>query len=148
MAVTMQAQRETPPDMQCKDKFLVQSVVAPPGSSTKEVSQDLVRILYGCFCTKLMLFADLNFRYLLDYFQPLAFESCCVYFVSEFLILSLCMQFNKELGNEIHEAKLKVLYVSPPQPPSPITESNEEEEDKVGPVVDNGDRHFPPNELV
>ena len=58
------------------------------------------------------------------------------------------MQFNKELGNEIHEAKLKVLYVSPPQPPSPITESNEEEEDKVGPVVDNGDRHFPPNEPV
>lgn len=95
VTVTMQAQRETPPDMQCKDKFLVQSVVAPPGSSTKEVSQDL---------------------------------------------------FNKELGNEIHEAKLKVLYVSPPQPPSPITESNEEEEDKVGPVVDNGDRHFPPNE--
>ena len=27
--VTMQAQREAPPDMQCKDKFLVQSVVLP-----------------------------------------------------------------------------------------------------------------------
>lgn len=74
-------------------------------------------------------------RYLLDYLPAL-------------LILLVWMQFNKELGHEIHEAKLKVLYVSPPQPPSPITESNEEEEDKVGPVVDNGDRHFPPNEPV
>lgn len=51
LAVTMQAQRETPPDMQCKDKFLVQSVIAPPGSSTKEVSQDLVQILCGYFIT-------------------------------------------------------------------------------------------------
>jgi len=35
--VTMQAQREAPPDMQCKDKFLVQSVIAPVGSSPKEL---------------------------------------------------------------------------------------------------------------
>jgi hypothetical protein len=33
----MQAQREAPPDMQCKDKFLVQSVIAPVGSSPKEL---------------------------------------------------------------------------------------------------------------
>lgn len=39
----MQAQREAPPDMQCKDKFLVQSVIAPFGSSAKDVSQELVR---------------------------------------------------------------------------------------------------------
>jgi hypothetical protein len=38
-SVTMQAQREAPPDMQCKDKFLVQSVIAP---SSKEVSQEMV----------------------------------------------------------------------------------------------------------
>jgi len=41
-AVTMQAQREAPPDMQCKDKFLVQSVIAPPGTLAKDVTQDLV----------------------------------------------------------------------------------------------------------
>ncbi|CAK9210045.1 unnamed protein product [Sphagnum troendelagicum] len=71
VTVTMQAQREAPPDMQCKDKFLVQSVIAPVGSSPKEL-------------------------------------------------------FNKEAGKKVHEAKLRVLYVSPPQPPSPITESSEE----------------------
>jgi hypothetical protein len=77
MAVTMQAQRETPPDMQCKDKFLVQSVVAPPGSSTKEVSQDLVRILYGCFCTKLM-FADLILVFCLIISSPLHLRAAVV----------------------------------------------------------------------
>ncbi|KAH8971282.1 hypothetical protein BDL97_02G132600 [Sphagnum fallax] len=94
VTVTMQAQREAPPDMQCKDKFLVQSVIAPVGSSPKDVSQEL---------------------------------------------------FNKEAGKEVHEAKLRVLYVSPPQPPSPITESSEEGlSPKMEAAVDNGDRHFPP----
>lgn len=53
------------------------------------------------------------------------------------------MQFNKEEGKDVHEAKLKVLYVSPPQPPSPITESNEEEGNspKAAAIVDNGERH-------
>ncbi len=40
-AVTMQAQRETPSDMQCKDKFLIQSVV----SASTEVYEELVRSL-------------------------------------------------------------------------------------------------------
>ncbi|KAJ6879118.1 hypothetical protein NC652_032623 [Populus alba x Populus x berolinensis] len=31
--VTMQGQKESPPDMQCKDKFLLQSVVAPDEES-------------------------------------------------------------------------------------------------------------------
>ncbi|CAM6018824.1 unnamed protein product [Sphagnum balticum] len=95
VTVTMQAQREAPPDMQCKDKFLVQSVIAPPGTLAKDVTQDL---------------------------------------------------FNKEPGRDIHEAKLKVLYV-PPQPPSPITESNEEGlSPKTFPVVDNGRHHFLPQD--
>lgn len=53
------------------------------------------------------------------------------------------VQFNKEEGKDVHEAKLKVLYVSPPQPPSPITESNEEEglSPKATAAVDNGERH-------
>jgi hypothetical protein len=40
-AVTMQAQREYPPDMQCKDKFLVQSVISEIGSP-KDITPDLV----------------------------------------------------------------------------------------------------------
>lgn len=53
------------------------------------------------------------------------------------------VQFNKEEGKDVHEAKLKVVYVPPPQPPSPITESNEEEGNspKAAGTVDNGDRH-------
>ena len=39
-AVTMQAHKEMPPDMQCKDKFLVQSVVMPEGA--KELNQQMV----------------------------------------------------------------------------------------------------------
>ena len=44
-AVTMQAQREAPPDMQCKDKFLVQSIVAPAGITVKDVTGDMVIFL-------------------------------------------------------------------------------------------------------
>uniref|UniRef100_A0A0C9RHI3 TSA: Wollemia nobilis Ref_Wollemi_Transcript_21876_1242 transcribed RNA sequence n=1 Tax=Wollemia nobilis TaxID=56998 RepID=A0A0C9RHI3_9CONI len=75
ITVTMQSQREAPPDLQCKDKFLIQSVIAPNGLSTKDVSQDL---------------------------------------------------FNKEPGRDIYETKLRAVYVSPPQPPSPVLESPEE----------------------
>lgn len=38
----MQAQRDAPPDMQCKDKFLVQSVVVSDGFLEQDISQDLV----------------------------------------------------------------------------------------------------------
>ena len=41
-SVTMQAQKEAPPDMHCKDKFLLQSAVAPAGSSLKDISADMV----------------------------------------------------------------------------------------------------------
>jgi hypothetical protein len=41
----MQAQREAPPDMQCKDKFLVQSVVASAGITVKDVTGDMVIFL-------------------------------------------------------------------------------------------------------
>jgi hypothetical protein len=45
VAVTMQAQRLAPPDMQCKDKFLVQSIVAPSGITVKDVTGDMVIFL-------------------------------------------------------------------------------------------------------
>ncbi|KAF3787631.1 Vesicle-associated protein 2-1 [Nymphaea thermarum] len=38
--VTLQAQRECPPDMQCKDKFLVQSTVVPPSTDSDDIPPD------------------------------------------------------------------------------------------------------------
>ncbi|WCJ22901.1 vesicle associated protein [Euphorbia peplus] len=40
VTVTMQAPRETPSDMQCKDKFLIQSIVAPDGASSNDITTD------------------------------------------------------------------------------------------------------------
>lgn len=45
--VTMQAQRVAPPDMQCKDKFLIQSTVVPYGTTETDIRSDMVRI-EGC----------------------------------------------------------------------------------------------------
>ncbi|KAF6175385.1 hypothetical protein GIB67_036476 [Kingdonia uniflora] len=39
--VTMQGQREAPPDLQCKDKFLLQSFVATNGATTKDVNPEM-----------------------------------------------------------------------------------------------------------
>lgn len=36
------------------------------------------------------------------------------------------LQFDKEAGHVVEERKLKVLYVSPPQPPSPVLEEPDE----------------------
>ncbi|GAQ84539.1 vesicle associated protein [Klebsormidium nitens] len=58
VTVTMQAQREYPPDMQCKDKFLVQSVFADIASpkditpelfskeSGREITETKLRVVY------------------------------------------------------------------------------------------------------
>lgn len=87
VVVTMQTQREAPPDMQCKDKFLVQSVVAPSGINVKDVTGEM---------------------------------------------------FAKESGNKIEEVKLRVTYVAPPQPPSPVPEESEEGSPSRG-ESENGD---------
>ncbi|XP_066348360.1 vesicle-associated protein 1-2-like [Miscanthus floridulus] len=73
--MTMQAQKEAPPDMQCKDKFLVQSVIVAEGTLVKDITGDM---------------------------------------------------FTKESGNVVDEVKLKVVYVAPPKPPSPVREESEE----------------------
>uniref|UniRef100_A0A9I9CPK8 MSP domain-containing protein n=2 Tax=Cucumis melo TaxID=3656 RepID=A0A9I9CPK8_CUCME len=39
--VTMLAQRTAPPDMQCKDKFLVQGTVISPGTSEEDITSDV-----------------------------------------------------------------------------------------------------------
>jgi hypothetical protein len=57
--VTMQAQKEAPLDMQCKDKFLVQSVIVAEDTLPKDITGDMVlHILTSviflfdvCFCS-------------------------------------------------------------------------------------------------
>ncbi|KAF4384702.1 hypothetical protein F8388_004009 [Cannabis sativa] len=41
VTVTMQAQKEAPLDMQCKDKFLLQSVYAPEAATAKDITSEL-----------------------------------------------------------------------------------------------------------
>lgn len=41
VTVSMQAPKEAPPDMQCKDKFLLQTVVAPDGTTSKDVIPEM-----------------------------------------------------------------------------------------------------------
>ncbi|CAN6477059.1 unnamed protein product [Victoria cruziana] len=40
VTVTMQAQSEAPPDMRCKDRFLVQSVVTSHGATSKDINAE------------------------------------------------------------------------------------------------------------
>jgi len=40
--VTMQAQKEAPADMQCKDKFLLQSVRVEDGIAAKDITAEMV----------------------------------------------------------------------------------------------------------
>lgn len=42
-AVTMQAQKLAPPDLQCKDKFLIQCTVIPFGTSEEDITSDMVK---------------------------------------------------------------------------------------------------------
>ncbi|CAI9103621.1 OLC1v1002141C1 [Oldenlandia corymbosa var. corymbosa] len=87
VTVTMQAQKESPADMQCKDKFLVQSVIASPGATAKDITANM---------------------------------------------------FNKEEGHNVEESKLRVIYVPPPQPPSPVREGSEEGSSPRASLSDNG----------
>ncbi|OMO78528.1 Major sperm protein [Corchorus capsularis] len=90
--VTMQAQKEAPADMQCKDKFLLQSVVASPGATAKDITPEM---------------------------------------------------FNKESGHNVEECKLRVVYVAPRRPPSPVREGSEEGSSPRASVSDNGSLNTP-----
>jgi hypothetical protein len=53
----MQAQKASPSDMQCKDKFLVQSVVAENGATAQEINAAMVTtlpLLIGSFFIRLL----------------------------------------------------------------------------------------------
>ncbi|CAM8935459.1 unnamed protein product [Rhodiola kirilowii] len=41
VVVTMQAQQEAPPDLQCRDKFLLQSVVASSGAISRDITPEM-----------------------------------------------------------------------------------------------------------
>ncbi|KAK9072040.1 hypothetical protein SSX86_008472 [Deinandra increscens subsp. villosa] len=75
VTVTMQAQKEAPPDMQCRDKFLLQSVVVSSGVAAKDITPEM---------------------------------------------------FSREPGRVVEECKLRVIYLPPPQPPSPVLEDPNE----------------------
>lgn len=66
LLVTMQAQKEAPPDLQCRDKFLVQSVIASDGATTKDVTTELVG-WYDCFELIMNLWASLKLMNLLNF---------------------------------------------------------------------------------
>lgn len=48
----MQAQRTAPPDMNCKDKFLILSTVVPFGTTEDDITSDMVSeiMLFVYFC--------------------------------------------------------------------------------------------------
>lgn len=89
----MQAQRTAPPDMVCKDKFLIQSTIVPVGTIDEDITPSMV-----CFCSFVVL--DSIFWLLIDLFW----------------------QFAKDGSKYIEENKLRVTLISPPSSPelSPI----------------------------
>ncbi|KAK8559949.1 hypothetical protein V6N12_012760 [Hibiscus sabdariffa] len=74
--------------MQCRDKFLLQSVKVNDGISAKDITSET---------------------------------------------------FNKGAGHVVEERKLKVIYLSPPQPPSPVHEGSEEGSSPRGSVSDSSE---------
>ncbi|KAH9754482.1 Vesicle-associated protein 2-2 [Citrus sinensis] len=89
----MQAQAVAPPDMVCKDKFLIQSTVVPVGTTDEDITASMVSSCSGVG---------------LDYHGLVA--DCFIW------------QFAKDDGRYIQENKLRVILISPPNSPvlSPI----------------------------
>lgn len=106
VSVTMQAQKEAPLDMQCKDKFLVQTVIVSDGTTSKQVLAEMVRLSLLPFTLSFLFFSFLSVW--------------CSYIINLFLL-----QFTKESGRVIEDFKLRVVYI-PANPPSPVPEGSEE----------------------
>lgn len=109
--VTMQAQRTAPPDMECKDKFLIQSTIVPLGTTDENIMPSMVSL-----CSFVVL--DL-------------------YLASH----RMFWQFTKDGGKYIEENKLKVTLVSPPHSPvlSPINRAVKQGLDHEGSQLKNQD---------
>ena len=100
--VTMQAQTVAPPDLQCKDKFLVQSVVVGDGLLAKDITPQMVMVVLECTFDVVHGF----------------------WFHDEFYGLAFVAQFMKEKGNVVEEVRMRVTYVMPPESPSEIAEES------------------------
>ncbi|XVF73435.1 hypothetical protein PTKIN_Ptkin12aG0201600 [Pterospermum kingtungense] len=55
---TMQAQKEAPPEMKCRDKFLIQSVVVPYGATSKDITRKMFDKEYGRVVEEFELFVS------------------------------------------------------------------------------------------
>lgn len=101
--VTLQAQQEYPPDMQCKDKFLLQSTIVPPNSDVDDLSPDTVRISFTKDCVPILLTVALYFHSVSSTIRLCSYTN----------MLWFVVQFNKDGGKTVEECKLRVVYVSP-----------------------------------
>lgn len=57
--------------------------------------------------------------------------------IESFFFTFILQQFSKDSGNQVEECKLKVNYVSPHQPPSPVREGSEEGSSPRASISDN-----------
>ncbi|KAJ6795987.1 vesicle-associated protein 1-1-like [Iris pallida] len=105
--VTMQAQREMPPDMQCKDKFLVQSAVVSPGVTAKDITPEM-DLRYTSTDTTRHGHGDTLIRTWHIFGRVLLHLGVSVSCLNVF-----DLTFTKDSGNTVEEVKLRVLYVSP-----------------------------------
>lgn len=135
--VTMQAQRGAPPDMQCKDKFLIQSTVVPFGTTAEDLKPNLVSVWHSSW---LGLFPMVAHLFWLD--------------CSPKKMAFFAWQFSKENGRYIEENKLKVVLVSPPHSPVllPINGSLKQEPanepSNLKDQLSNGVENLPPSHVV
>lgn len=58
--------------------------------------------------------------------------------VIENMLFIFELQFSKESGHNVEECKLRVVYVPPPQPPSPVREGSDEGSSPRASFSDNG----------
>lgn len=84
----MQAQLVNPPDIICKDKFLLQSTIVPVGTTDEDITFSTVSV-------------------------PKFFNMLILIYLFWFLIVTF-LQFAKNDGKYIEEKKLKVILVTPP----------------------------------
>lgn len=84
----MQAQLVNPPDIICKDKFLLQSTIVPVSTTDEDITSSTVSI-------------------------PKFFNMLILSYLFWFLIVTF-LQFAKNDGKYIEEKKLKVILVTPP----------------------------------
>lgn len=124
--VTMQALKTALPDIECKDKFLIQSTAVSSETTDADITASMVS--YGSF-------------WLLEILH---------------VLVSHCLpsQFAKDEGKYVEEKKLRVFYISPPDSPmlSPIKvdlkQGQGHEASMLNDPVFSGVETLPPHKMV